>query len=375
MKLCNIYPNAPHYRRAIFLKMDEAFDCAWMFGERPLGGKDIVSMRPDEFRCFLGFLKNVRIFGNWYWQRGVLPLLGADFDTYLILGEPYCVSSWLFCALAKLRPGKRVFFWSHGWYGRENFVKRILKKIFFRLADGVFLYGNYARELMIRNGFSAEKLWTIHNSLDYAEQRRLRERLVPSDILKKHFGDAGAGAVGTLIFVGRLTAVKRLDMIAEAMVRLARERGKKFNLVLVGDGAERCALEEKFRALGLEGNVWFYGACYDDAVLSELIFNADLCVAPGNIGLTAMHALAFGCPCLTHNDFKNQMPEFEAIVPGKTGAFFERGNVTALADAIEAWFASARDRDAVRRACYAEIEASWTADWQLGVFRRVLSGA
>ena len=92
------------------------------------------------------------------------------------------------------------------------------------------------------------------------------------------------------------------------------------------------------------------------------------------IGLTAMHALMFGCPCATHDDFKNQMPEFEAIVPGKTGAFFERGNAEALADAVESWFALSRSRDEIRAACCAEIDASWNPDFQIKVLEKALSG-
>ena len=369
MKLCNIYNSAAHYRRGIFLRMDEAFDCAWAFGRKPIGGKDIKSMEPREFRRFLGYLDNRRIAGNWYWQRGALRLLFRDFDTYLVLGEPFCLSTWIFCALAKLMPRKRVFFWTHGWYGRENFVKRVMKKIFFRLGNGVFLYGNYARELMIKEGFSPKNLWTIHNSLAYDEQLKLRERLAPSDVFRKHFGNAAK----TLVFVGRLTQVKRLDMVLEAMAIL-RERGRALNLALVGDGKERENLEAKTRELGLEKNVWFYGACYDEAENAELIFNADLCVSPGNIGLTAIHALSFGCPCVTHDDFKNQMPEFEAIVPGKTGAFFERGNAEALADVVESWFALSRARDEIRAACFAEIDASWNPDFQIKVLEKALSG-
>ena len=62
-----------------------------------------------------------------------------------------------------------------------------------------------------------------------------------------------------------------------------------------------------------------YGETFDEAEISKLLNHADLCVSPGNVGLTAMHALAYGVPVATHNDFKNQMPEFEAITPGKTG--------------------------------------------------------
>lgn len=368
MKLCCIFNTASHYRREIYRKIDETFDCAWTFGEKPVGVADIKSIPPETFSRFLGYTKNRRIFGNWWWQGGALKQLFGGFDTYLVLGEPFCLSTWIFCALAKLMPRKRVFFWSHGWYGRENFVKRVMKKIFFRLGNGVFLYGNYARELMIKEGFSPKNLWTIHNSLAYDEQLKLRERLAPSDVFREHFGNAAK----TLVFVGRLTQVKRLDMVLEAMAIL-RERGRALNLALVGDGKERENLEAKTRELGLEKNVWFYGACYDEAKNAELIFNADLCVSPGNIGLTAIHALSFGCPCVTHDDLKNQMPEFEAIVPGKTGAFFKHGNTASLAETIEAWFTAERSRDAIRRVCFAEIDASWNPQFQIEVLKKFLS--
>lgn len=368
MKLCCIFNTASHYRREIYQKIDETFDCAWTFGEKPVGAADIKTLPPETFRRFLGYTKNRRIFGNWWWQGGALKQLFGGFDTYLVLGEPFCVSTWIFCALAKLMPRKRVFFWSHGWYGRENFVKRVMKKIFFRLGNGVFLYGNYARELMIKEGFSPKNLWTIHNSLAYDEQRKLRERLAPSDVFREHFGNAAK----TLVFVGRLTQVKRLDMVLEAMAIL-RERGRALNLVLIGDGAARANLKEKAREAGLEKSVWFYGASYDETKNAELIFNADLCVSPGNIGLTAIHALMFGCPCVTHDDFPYQGPEFEAVVPEKTGAFFERGNTVSLAETIEAWFAAGRSRDAIRRACFTEIDASWNPQFQIEVLKKILS--
>lgn len=41
----------------------------------------------------------------------------------------------------------------------------------------------------------------------------------------------------------------------------------------------------------VDKNVWFYGSCYDEQTNAELIYNADMCVAPGNVGLTAIHAM------------------------------------------------------------------------------------
>jgi hypothetical protein len=153
-------------------------------------------------------------------------------------------------------------------------------------------------------------------------------------------------------------------------ISMLKETGKYYNVTFVGEGMERNVLEQQVKKLGLEQNVWFYGACYDEYQNAELIYNADLCVAPGNVGLTAMHTMVFGTPVLTHNDFKWQMPEFEAIVPNKTGDFFKSGDTTDLADKIEQWFNDkVNSREIVRNVCYNEIDTSWTPQFQLEVLK------
>ena len=132
-------------------------------------------------------------------------------------------------------------------------------------------------------------------------------------------------------------------------------------------------LQALSRELGLENQVWFYGACYDEKVNAELLYNADLCVSPGNVGLTAIHSLMFGCPDLTHDNFKMQMPEFESIVSGKTGDFFEYGNVDSLAQKIGQWFDNSKDRELIRKNCFEEIDNSWNPEYQIDVFKRALS--
>lgn len=360
-KLCLIYNFAPKYREGIFRLIDQIYDCDWYFGKNStdIKGLDLSALRNAKE------IPSNKIFGNWYWQKGVICLLGK-YETFFMLGELYCLSTWMMAILARLFPKKKVYFWSHGWYGKESFAKKVLKKIFFRLANGTFLYGNYARKLMIENGFDGSKLFVIHNSLDYDAQLKLRNEITPSDIYTRHFGNENK----TLIFIGRLTEVKRLDMLIKAVAKLKQE-GKQYNIVLVGDGVMKDALQKQAAEAGVD--VWFYGACYDERTNAELIYNADLCVAPGNVGLTAMHTMVFGTPVITHDDFKWQMPEFEAIKAGETGDFFTRGDVDSLAQAIERWFDThGNDRKAVRNACYNEIDTQWTPQFQIEVIKKVL---
>ena len=328
-KLCIIYNTAPRYREAIFQLIDKEYDCDWYFGETKT---DIKEMD-------LSLLKNTQYYktygdaSSFYWKKGILGLLfKRKYQTFLMLSESRSLSDYFFLGIARLLR-KKVYVWTHGWYGKETKNEAVLKKWQFNQAEGIFVYSNYARNLMIEHGIPGEKIYTIHNSLHYDEQKALRERLEPSNIYKDHFSND----YPTIIFIGRLTKVKKLDQLVDALYKL-KTRGEIFNLVFVGNGTEKEDLQNRVTKLGLKDNVWFYGACYDERQNAELIYNADLCVAPGNIGLTAIHAMVFGCPCMSHNTFKWQMPEFEAIQPGMTGDFFEMDNVDSLADTISRWF-------------------------------------
>ena len=116
-----------------------------------------------------------------------------------------------------------------------------------------------------------------------------------------------------------------------------------------------------------------YGPCYEDSTLAELFYNASVCVSPGNIGLTAIHALSFGCPIITHDNFAEQMPEFEAIKPSKTGYFYQQGDVADLKDKIRKVIsADEKTWEETRKEAFKEIDRKWNVDYQINVLKKVL---
>ena len=269
---------------------------------------------------------------------------------------------------AKLYPKKKIYLWSHGKYGKEGRLKTLVQSFFFNLADGTFLYGDYAKKIMSESGFDSSKLYVIKNSLNYDHQLQLRKESKTTGIYEKYFGNTNK----VLIFIGRLTPVKHLDMLLYS-VKALEQKGENYNLVFVGDGSEKIKLETLTNELNLTSKIWFYGACYDDVQNCELIYNADLCVAPGNVGLTAMHAMVFGTPVLSHNNFSWQMPEFEAIKPGVTGIFFDYMNQESLTSSISEWFEKhVSSRESVRQACYDEIDHYWNPYYQIEVLKSVI---
>ena len=366
-KIAMIFPYAPSYREGVYRLMDQELHVDWFFcgnASRNLKLLDYSMLK----NCNLS-MRETKSIGPFTYYKGLRSLQLSNYDVVICAGVIRSISEWwLIQKMWKNHSNTKICLWTHGWYGKESHIQRIIKKIFFRKVDAFLLYGDYARQKMLEEGFDDRKLHVIKNSLDYNQQIKLRNRMVHTGVYKEYFKNDNP----TIIFIGRITSLKHLDLLVKA-VSLLKNKGEHYNLIFVGDGEMRLALESEVKAHSLDENVWFYGTCFDEKINAELIYNADLCVAPGNIGLTAMHALMFGCPAVSHNDFKWQMPEFEAIKVGKTGAFFERGSVDDLAKAISNWFKCNKDnREKVRKECYKEIDDFWNPSYQLSIIKEVI---
>lgn len=342
--------------------MDKELPCDFYFGDsRP---EKIEPFDVSLLKNFKSYLHNINI-GPFYWQKGALRLLKSDYTDIVTPGDINCLSTWLILFLAK-RYKKRIFTWTHGGYGKESYLRKFIIKFRAKRISGIFLYGNYAKSILMKYGVDPYKMYVIYNSLAYDEQIQLRDSIQPSLIYQEHFKNNNRN----IIFVGRLTKVKKLDQVLKAVEQLSKE-GVFVNVTFIGDGLEKEMLQKQAEKYGLN-NVWFYGACYIERTLSELIYNADLCVSPGNVGLTAMHAMTFGTPVISHNNFPMQMPEFEAIEEGLTGGFFIEDNIDSLANSIKNWFNTQTDREKVRNACYKVIDEKYNPHVQIRVLKEAL---
>lgn len=139
-----IFNFGSHYRKSIYQLMDKELKCDFYFGDKLHGS--IKSMDNTSLNGCKENLKNIYLWKNFYWQKGSLSILLQPYSHLIIDGEPYCLSSWFILIFSKFL-GKKVYPWTHGWYGRETFIKIILKKCFFGLAHHIFLYGDYAKEV------------------------------------------------------------------------------------------------------------------------------------------------------------------------------------------------------------------------------------
>jgi glycosyltransferase involved in cell wall biosynthesis len=223
----------------------------------------------------------------------------------------------------------------------------------------------------VQNGFTGDTLYVVYNSLDYEAQRIARAKITDDHTKQVRGMIFPNQSKPILICTSRLIRLRGLELVLDAMSELQRQ-GFETSLLLVGDGPEREYLGKMARDLRLA--VHFYGPCYDEDRLAELIMSANLTVAPGKVGLTAMHSLVYGTPVITHDDPAEQMPEWEAIVPGKTGDFFKRGDIHDLAKTIHRWCVRPWPDKGVRKQCMEVIDRFYNPQFQRQAINRAVAG-
>jgi glycosyltransferase involved in cell wall biosynthesis len=361
-KILIVYHYIALYRKPIFQKLLE--EKIFYIAADLQSNNDIELMEFNStlFENKFHLLKNRWLPIGLLWQANLLSLiLSKKYDKVIFLGDPHFVTTWLSIFINKLT-GKESYIWTHGFLNRSGKLMDSIKMFMYKLADGILLYGNEAKKDLINAGLKPKKIHVIYNSLDYENQKKLRKLIIVADIDKIKSKLFKKPNLLQLMFVGRLTKQKKLNMLINAM-GILKKRGYEINLLLIGDGEQKSNLMQLVSQLGLDDYVNFYGKSYDEDELAPLICSSAICVAPGEIGLTAMHSLGYGTPVITHNNRDKQMPEFEAIIQNKTGMLFEEDSIESLMDTIVTF--QSLDLTEIRENCIAIIEKNYTPQVQV----------
>ncbi len=367
-KIAIIYHYCAHYRLGIFQELMQTADIDYTLISDKESDNNIktINLKYANLPLKEGglrwlFVKNKNYIKNKFlYQKGLLSLFKRnDFDGAIFLGNIYYLSTWISVFYLKLK-GKKVYYWTHGVTSNEKGIKWWLRKFFYSLSDQVFLYGENAKKVMIDNGFEENKLTAIYNSLDYETQLINRNNISNNliDKTRKELFDNPDNPI--LFFVGRLTFYKQLDLILKATKNL-HAKGSKVNVLFIGDGEANESLKKLTKEYNLNNFVNFFGAVYDETELCRLVSASDLCVSPGEVGLTAITSLGYGTPVLSHDNFNHQMPEYEAILPKINGDLFKKDSIDDLTNKIESWFTLSNNltREKIRANCYKIIDEKY----------------
>ncbi len=208
---------------------------------------------------------------------------------------------------------------------------------------------DFAKEKFVQAGLPACKISVKPNAFVASDEGvGLRATVERS-------GASAPGRQQRVVYVGRLSSEKGVDVLLRAWALLQKEGGADQNArpsqapggsgaaaprhgsaptcKIIGDGPERAALEGLAAELGIASSVRFLGALPRKAALRELAAS-DLLVFPSlwyeQFAITPLEAMALGVPVLVSDVARSGT----VIENGVTGRFFPSGDSAALASAL-----------------------------------------
>jgi glycosyltransferase involved in cell wall biosynthesis len=223
------------------------------------------------------------------WQEGFVPWLEAwQPDALIVEANPRYVStrpalSWM------QRRRKPVIGWGlgitpargKGWKNLLNAWRLRSWRRFLRHFDALICYSKSGAEQYCALGFPADRVVVAPNAVAPRPTTLPIER------------PATLSGPPHVLFVGRLQARKRIDLLLNACAALPSVEQPV--LTIVGDGPDRAAMEA--HAQVVYPRAQFVGARSGDA-LESYFTTADLFVLPGTGGLAIQQAMAHALPVI-----------------------------------------------------------------------------
>jgi len=233
----------------------------------------------------------------------------------------------------------------------------------------------------------------ILNGVDYsewnpAEDGRLAARYTPDDLrgkarcrtdLLRTFGlPSGGRPVPVVGLVTRLAGQKGLDILAESLEDLFRE---KLRLVILGQGEP--ALEERLAAARDKHPAAFgLHIGFDETVAHKIYAGSDLFLIPSRYepcGLTQMYSLKYGTPPVVRatGGLEDTVQEFDPAASRGNGFKFQEATSDSLLQAVRRALGVMKKADLrlslIRNAMACDFSWDRSAGEYLDLYRRILA--
>lgn len=324
-------PALPHYRVPVFKELNAHEDVTLRVTYGAVPG--LPNACPDGFYAWPTKERRATVFGRTFlWDS-------AQWNEASLKRTDVAVYSWnlnyvsLLPALLRARiSGVGTVLWGHGRSIGQTRLRSRIRACAARLADAVVCYGCEGAKENVALGVRPSRIFVAPNSLD---ERPMQERAAE---LRKHPEDLrtfqrreGLSGTSLILFVSRLQAGNRLDLLCSALPRIIGQvPSARVGIIGSGDG-ERRRLQEMCDRLGVSPYVRFLGPIYAESALAPWFMTARVLCYPENLGLTALHSLAYGLPVVCGDDLRWHNPEAEAVIDGESGRLFRRGDAEDLA--------------------------------------------
>jgi glycosyltransferase involved in cell wall biosynthesis len=212
--------------------------------------------------------------------------------------------------------------------GGKSIAKRLFVRRVLSWCDGALACGTLGQAYFNKYGVASDRIFFFPYEPDYALIQSIDAARIAE--VAQHFKLGHERR--RLIYTGRLVDVKRVDLLIDAFIAMARQRAD-WDLVIVGDGPLREPLQARAPAW-LTGRITWTGFLDDQETVSALYRSCDLLVLPSDNepwALVINEAAAAGL-AIVSSDVVGASAEL--VREGVNGRLFPAGNLDKLIAAL-----------------------------------------
>lgn len=282
------------------------------------------------------FQDNVRLvkFLSWKGDKLVFQWLPYSrllkkYEIFVIYGNPRFPLTLLFAYLAKLL-GKKVIIWAQYHTANANSSTEKLRHNLISWFDLFFVYNDSEVDLMKKWKTKAKCIVGMNNGLDQDAIETVKmgfDEAALADFRKQN----GLDDRLVVLSCARLLKKNNFDFFIRCLPEL-RKLYPKVIWCLIGDGPEREGLEALAVSLSVSDLIKWQGAIYDEDKLAPWYLSSVIFVHPSGAGLSLNHAMGYGLPVITHDDFHSHMPEIYAVEDGWNGVLYVKDSIESFVD-------------------------------------------
>lgn len=309
-KIVVVQPILSHYRQSLFeLLVNDPKVKFTVVAGKEFNGVKVFNSTSKKIKANLEN-KKISLKGRkFYYQKGLFKVMKEEKPTDVIFGGPdfHFISTIVLSLYVILFTKIRVHYWTHGISKTNSIAIKKCLSFFYKKATSILTYESDGKK-SISEIIEKEKIYVVKNCLNESDYGFNKKDDNPHD-KSENF---------TILFSGRLTRNKQVDILIKAIQILVKEN-IPVSCNIIGGGEEKKELENLTRDLDLTNVINFTGAIYDNEL--ELFFHkSDVFVLPGKVGLSIIHALSYGLPVVT-TSLPIHSPEV-AVLQNNENAFF-----------------------------------------------------
>lgn len=267
-----------------------------------------------------------------------------------------------------------IIIWSLGYSLMRGFDPKIryndrLRLYIYNKSVRMILYTKTGYDLLSKY-INPKKLTVAPNTLDTQSLGRILEKLERKgkSLIKN---ELGIKSKYHLMYVGRFLKDKDIHLLVKAF-NILQKKEIDVSLTLIGDGPYKSLIEKEIDLNSIQ-EVCIRGELYNDYELGKFFYVSDLCVIPGRLGNTVVHAFAFKVPVISQKKLIFHDGEgIEYLIDGYNGLLFEKGNYSELADKIEYLLNNLNELEALKENALKTVREKCSIEIMLVAFKAAL---